>query len=168
MKLTLYDKFGDWLLNLRIVELASERNEAISKIKSMSDTLNKHLFKLYVFPISTYREHWKDEILGYSEHIIEQSWGKKHNRFENSDYFEWIFFIYFHVDGHKRSTKNKMKPILNQYATEQHLKGWTEDEFYNKCEIFYADLCPLLENGHISDGKFTELINIFDSMAKSG
>jgi hypothetical protein len=162
MKLTFIDKFGDWLLNQRIVELASERNEAISKIKSMSDTLNKHLFKLYVFQNSLDRGHWKDEILGYLEFVIDQSWGKKHARFENTDYFDWLFYLYFHLDSHKRSIKNKMKQLFNQYEKETTLVGWTEEEFYNKCERFYTNICPFIEQGVIPEDIIESLLNEFD------
>ncbi len=162
MKLTLFDKFGDWLLNLRIVELASQRNEAISKIKSISDTLNKHLFKLYVFQNSVNREHWKDEVYILSLNILKCTWGKKPNRFEAGDYYQWLHAYFFYTNGEKDNIRRMLRGTLRKYETEKVLKNWSDQEFLNLCDRFYKSITPYLEIGYFSDNYFDDLITMFD------
>lgn len=162
MKLTLIDKFGDWLLNQRIVEMASEKNEAISKIKSMSETLNEHLFILYVYQLSTSREHWKEEIYIFLRNILKYTWGKKHNRFEAEDYYQWLCEYFFYTNGEKENIRRIFKGTSKKYETEEMLNNWSDQEFLNMCERFYKSICPFLEAGNFSDDFSDDLISMFD------
>ena len=161
MKLRFIDKFGEWLLNQRIVELASERNSSILDIKHMSDPINKHLFKIYVFQKSTYREHWKSEIYSFLEKVLKSYWGKN-KRFEIDDYYKWLFIDYFFFNNQKSSKKIIYNNIINKYNCEIPLSGWSEFEFYNLCDSFYNKICVLLENGEFNDEKFEKIIEMFD------
>lgn len=152
--------FADWLLRTPLLELASERNESISKIKSYSDTLNRHLFKLYVFQKSCYRQHWEDEIYNYIYSISDINWGKKHNKFEEYQYFDWLFYDYFNKGKDRKSIKRLYKNILEKYQTEEII-NWSELEFYNLCENFYKLICPILEKGNI-DKDFDKIIKTFE------
>lgn len=164
MKLKLTDKFADWILKQRIVELASERNESISKIRNLSDTFNKHLFKLYVFQKYSSREHWKDEIYSYVTTIVTRyTWGKKRNRFESDDYYDWLFYTYFNNDDNSKiNIKRIYKTILDKYSEEKQLEGWDTEEFYNICDRFYKIICPMLETGFIDDEIIDKALEFFD------
>lgn len=162
MKNSLMNKIGEWLLNQRIVEEVSERNMAIDHIKSMSNPLNEHLFKLYIFQKSQYRTRWENEIKNFLDDISDEVWGKKENRFEEEDYFKWLFYRKFHNDDEIINIKRKFISILNQYPNETILKNWKDIEFYNVCERFYKLICPMLEIGKIKDEQFDKIIEIFE------
>ena len=53
-------RFADWCLNIPLLEMASERNEKMSKIESKNRTINEHLFKWFLqFKLaSTYENIW--------------------------------------------------------------------------------------------------------------
>lgn len=162
MKLRIIDKFADWVLEQKLFELAQQRSITINNIKSYADTLNRHLFKLYIYQDSFYREHWKDEIYNYTFTILNCKWGKDKKWFETDDYYEWLFYDYFNLNSNRINIKRIFKNTLEKYKFETELKGWNETEYYNLCERFYNLICPFLEKGYISDETFDEIIKTFD------
>ena len=55
-------EFAEWCLRIPLLEMASDRNNKISRIQSKSDTINEHLMKWYLMPDSSDRSHWLSEI----------------------------------------------------------------------------------------------------------
>lgn len=151
MKLSYLDKFADWLLNRPIVELASERNEKMIKIQEISKPLNEHLFKIYLMPDSSYEKHWKDEVDNFLNIVNDKHWGKK--KYEERDYFEWLFVNYFFESSNDyyiglKEYKGNLNRLLNniseKYPDEKKIK-WNLEEFINMCERFYTFICKELE-----------------------
>ena len=114
--LTYLDRFADWCLNnIKIFEHAQRRSDCISKIYDMSDTLNLHLIKLYLFQKSSYRNHWKDEIISYLEKISRLVWSENKKKFKSDDYFEWLFLDWIHPEN---KINRLIKKISEQYKEE--------------------------------------------------
>lgn len=156
MKLTISDKFSDWCLNQRILELASQRNESIFRIRSLKNTLNEHLFKLYVYQTSIDRNHWKNEIYSHIRTIYGFDWGKKHKRFDIEDYYQWLYLDFF-----DKLSDRYFRKILQEYDKELLIDGWTLLEFKNLCERFYNLSIPMMIKGDLDE--FDNIIdNIFD------
>lgn len=82
--------FAEWCLNLPLLEMASERNEKLSKIESKNQTINEHLFKWYLMPNSRDRNHWLAEIDDRFFEIMNLKWGKN-KRFRKDEYFNHTF-----------------------------------------------------------------------------
>lgn len=159
MKLTYLDKFGEWLLNLRIVELASERNGKKQKIQDLSDTLNFHLIKLCIFQQSSYRNHWKDEIVEYLRKINGFYWGRK--KFERDDYYEWLFVDWFYMNKIEidiKKVNRVLKKIKSQYLDEVNF-SISENEIISIIESFYQNSSVFLEQKTFDYDKVEELID---------
>jgi hypothetical protein len=148
MKLSYIDKFIDWISNTPLFELAQQRSIAIDKIEDLSETLNEHLFKLYIMQKSTYRDHWVDEIHNYLFKINNITWGKKRNKFEESDYFDWLFkyFFYDNKNQIKINLNRNLKKLLDNYPNEEKIK-WTLNEFKNISNDFHSYFSKKLESG---------------------
>ena len=140
--------FTDWALNTPIFELALQRNVAMDRIESLSKPINEHLFKLYVMQKSTYREHWIDEIDNFMTQTNDISWGKKRNKFEHDNYFEWMFVYYFYDRNFKLklNLNRYLKKILEKYPEEDKI-NWNFNEFRNMVESFYIYFSSKFENG---------------------
>lgn len=163
MKLRLIDKFADWILNQKLFELATQRSTAIDRICDISDTLNSHLFKLYVFPKSQYKSHWENEIENYIKYVSKQGWGKQRKHFEYQDYYDWLFYEFFYNKYDQRINLNRdYKNILKQYPNEQPRENWNDENFYDKCQIFYKIICVMLEREIIDWDTFDEILQEFE------
>jgi len=159
-------KFANWILNRPLLELAQQRSMVISKIGDMSDPINRHLFKLYVFQKSFNREHWVDEIYTFLDKVLDCDWSKKHLTFKESEYYDWLFYDYFHNFRNKPPTiiniDQKYRNIFSKYKNEEIIKGYSIKEFYNLCDSFYNIICPKLEKGEIDLNEYYNIISMFD------
>ena len=70
-------KFAEWCLNTPLLEMASDRNNKMSRIQSKSETINQNLFKWYLIPNSIDCNHWLNEIDDRFFEIQNLKWGKK-------------------------------------------------------------------------------------------
>ncbi len=148
MKLTLIDKFGDWLLNLRIVELAQQRSMAMDKIQSLAKPLNDTLFKMFVMRNSAYRKQWEEEIHDLLDKISDTTFGKKRAKFEEDDYMLWLFLFYFedNKNNPKPNMSHNLSNLLKKYP-EESKTNWSIEEFKNFTELFHKHFCSKLESG---------------------
>ncbi len=60
-----FNKILDALNETLLFELAFERKDVKNKIRSMSDPINEHLFKLFCFPKNIITYPLKGEILSF-------------------------------------------------------------------------------------------------------
>jgi hypothetical protein len=148
MKLNYLNKFADWVLNTPLLELSQQRSIAIDKIQDLSETLNEHLFKLYVMQKSSNRDHWIDEIHNFLYKINNITWGKKRNKFEEEDYMDWMFkyFFYDNKNQIKLNLNRNLKKLLDKYPNEEKI-NWNINEFKNISYDFHIHFSTELENG---------------------
>ena len=163
MKLSIIDRFGEFILKMPIVERASERIEKIGKIKDLSDPLNTHLIKLYLFQNSRDRMHWKDEVEGYLYKISKYSFNKN-KKFDIEDYHRWLFEDFYMED----STLNhnflniKIKKLKRQYFDEKTIENINIDEMVNLMEYFYKRICVHLQKNFNGEEIYETLDEFFD------
>lgn len=163
MKLSYLDKFADFILTIPIIERASIRAERISKIMDLSDTINEHLIKLYLFQKSRDRAHWKDEIEGWLSEIERITWDK-HKKFEAEDYYLWLYHNLFYDKNNNLKTKlieSDIKKLTRRYEKEPSIK-WKADELISILEYFWKKTSPLLQDNYDVDSIYEYLDKYFD------
>jgi hypothetical protein len=113
----------------------------------MSNQLNSHLFKIYIFPKSKYVIHWENEIENFLQDITDKTWGKKDNRFEEEDYFKWLFLRYFHdtPTGERQNIKMRYKSIFLKYPDEQPRENWSDIVFITNVKDFINSYAQCLK-----------------------
>ena len=119
-------KFAEWCLNTPLLEMASDRNNKMSKIQSKSETINEHLFKWYLMPDSRDCNHWMKEIDDRFFEIQNLKWGQK-KTFKSKEYFNFIYHYFY--------TKNDYISIDHRRINRTFLK--IEDKYSSEYQIEY-------------------------------
>lgn len=60
-----------------IYAMAISKKDAIHQLQGISDPLTEHLVKIYLFPDSSYREHWCKEIRNFLSRVPKLKNGNK-------------------------------------------------------------------------------------------
>ena len=123
--------FAEWCLELPLLEQASERNDKMSKIKSLMWQLNLHLLKIYLMPNSRDLSHWEDEVDNWLIEIQRLKWGGK--LFKQEDYYNWLCQDYI------PEIETDIKRIKKKYADEYFITHNIE-EFENMITCFYEKI----------------------------
>ena len=163
MKLSYLDRFADFILTIPIVERASIRGEKISKIMDLSDPINEHLIKLYLFQRSIDRSHWKDEIEGWLSKIERITW-HKHKKFESADYYQWLYHNLFYDKNNNvksKSIESDIKKLTRRYREEYVIKH-NIDELIYILEYFWIKITPMLEENYDTDAVYGYLDKYFE------
>ena len=104
--------FAEWCLNTPLLEMASERNEKLSRIENKNNTINEHIFKYYLMTNSIDRNHWLNEIDDRFFEIQNLKWGKN-KRFRQDEYFN-LFFTRFYIKDDLSIDYKKIERIFSK------------------------------------------------------
>lgn len=158
-------RFAEWCLNTPLLEMASDRNDKISKIQSKMDTINEHLIKYYLMPKSIDRNHWLSEINARFNEILRLKWGKK-RRFEKDDYYDWIFINYYYNDiGSIRMSaiEDTIQDIIKNYSnTKEYFIKYDINDMVIKMGELLKEICDHLELGTYTSNIFKSEIEILN------
>jgi len=165
-----YDKillrFAEWCLNTPLLEMASDRNDKISKIQSKTDTINEHLIKYYLMPKSIDRSHWQSEINSRFNEITRLTWGNKKKRFDKADYFDWLFVNYYYTDINSirmSAIEDTIKDIVKRYSTtKEYFIEYDINDMVIKIGGLLKEICEHLELGTYTSNIFNDEISILD------
>ncbi len=150
-------KFAEWCLNIPLLEMASDRNDKISKIQSKMNTINEHLIKYYLIPKSIDRNHWFTEINARFNEILRLNWGKK-RRFDKEDYYDWLFINYYYNDiGSIRMSaiEDTIQDIIKRYSTtKEYFIEYDINEMVIKIGELLKEICEYLELGTYTSSIF--------------
>jgi hypothetical protein len=117
-------KFAEWCLNIPLLEMASDRNNKMSRIQSKSETINEHLFKWYLMPNSIDCNHWLNEINDKFFEIQNLKWGKK-KTFKSDEYFNFIYHHFYtksdYISIDYRRLNREFSKIENKYEDEYQI-----------------------------------------------
>jgi hypothetical protein len=143
-------KFAEWCLNTPLLEMASDRNDKISKIQSKTNTINEHLIKYYLMPNSIDRDHWFDEINYRFNEILRLTWGKR-KRFEKEDYYDWLFINYYYndIESIRMSTiEDTIQILIKRYSTsKEYFIDYDINDMVIKIGELLKEVCDYLELG---------------------
>ena len=163
MKLSYLDRFADFILTIPIVERASIRGEKISKIMDLSDPINEHLIKLYLFQRSIDRSHWKDEIEGWLSKIERITWNKQ-KKFESGDYYQWLYQNLFYDKNNNpksKSIESDIKKLTSRYR-EEYATEYNTEELISILKYFWIKITPMLEENYDTDAVYGYLDKYFE------
>lgn len=150
--------FAEYVMMLPMFEMASNRNDAMNKVKGLSKTLNTHLFKYYLMPNDNYnREHWGKEIDNFLGDIASYKWKKKTN-FDEDEYYNWLYLDFVeNISNVKRIIRN----VVDDYKDEYHIK-YNVEEFVDMLEIFYKKISYLLSIDKYDYEELEDILKVFD------
>lgn len=154
--------FAEWCLSTPLLEMASERNDKISKIKSKSETINEHLFKFFLMPNSRDRDYWIREIDDRLFEIRNLKWGKG-KRFKSNEYFDFIYNDFYTKDMISLDMKRLNRffsRIEKQYSDEFQI-DWNLNNFIEKVGSLLKEISNLLESGDYDFDELEELMNSY-------
>ena len=152
--------FAEWCLNLPLLQMASDRNDKISKIRSKSEIINEHLFKWYLMPRSRDCDHWLREIDDRFYEIENLTWGKK-RRFYEEEYFNFIYHDFYTKDFisvYYRKLNRVFSKIEDKYSTEYH-REFEMDDFVENVGIIIKEISSLLAADNYDFDKLKEMVN---------
>lgn len=141
--------FAEWCLNTPLLEMASDRNDKISKIQSKSDTINDHLLKIYLIPNSIDRNHWISEVNSRFNEITRLTWGGKKKGFDASDYYDWIFRNYYYSDIESirmSAIEDTISGLKKRYSSEYFIE-YTINDMVPKIGELMKEICKHLQLG---------------------
>ena len=160
----LFDKFiwgfAEWFLRTPLLEMTSERNEVIRRIKSKSETINEHLFKWFLMPSSRDRDHWLGEIDDRFYEIENLKWGKK-RAFKSGEYFDFIYKEFYTKDLISLDLKRIdriFSKIELRYKSEFQIQ-WEINNFVERVGLILKEISYLLENGEYDKSELEKLVN---------
>lgn len=160
----LFDKyiwrFAEWCLNTPLLEMASERNEKMSKIESKNRTINEHLFKWFLMPNSRDRDHWMREIDDRFFEISNFKWGKN-KKFKSDEYFNLIynrFYLKDMISLDIRRINRSFNEIETRYSSEYQI-DWDIDNFIERIGPLLKEICYLLESSEYDFDELDKLMN---------
>jgi hypothetical protein len=156
-------RFAEWCLNTRLLEMASDRNDKMSKIESKCKTINEHLFKYFLMPNSIDRIHWLNELDTRFNEILDIKWNKT-KRFHSYEYFSMLYDYFFLKDKNFINYKYISKifnKIENHYENE-YRKKYDIDDFVERVGPFLKEISNLLESDDYDKDILFEKVKIFD------
>ena len=154
--------FAEWCLNLPLLQMASDRNDKISKIRSKSEIINEHLFKWYLMPKSRECNHWLREIDERFYEIENLTWSKK-KRFSAEEYFNFIYHDFYTKDfisvNYRKLNRvfSKIK-IEFKYSTEYH-REFEMDNFVENVGMVIKEISRLLAEDSYDFEALEKLVN---------
>jgi len=156
-------QFAEWCLRIPLLEMASDRNDKISKIQSSANTINEHLIKYYLMPNSIDRAHWFDEINARFNEILRLTWGKR-KRFDKEDYYDWLFINYYYNDiGSARMSaiEDTIQFIIKKYSlTNEYFIEYDINGMIVKIGELLKRICEHLESGTYTSAVFRNEMRI--------
>lgn len=155
--------FTEWCLNTPLFEMVLSRNSAWEKIENKSETINEHLFKVYLMPNSRDREHWLNEINDRFFEIQNRCLWKSNRRFYENEYFQMLYSGFYLKDSNinYRYLDHILSKIEQKYSNEYQIE-WSISDFIERSGIFIKKMSKCLEEGDYCKDELLENIKIFN------
>ena len=151
--------FAEWCLNTPLLEMASERNEKLSRIENKNNTINEHIFKYYLMTNSIDRNHWLNEIDDRFFEIQNLKWGKN-KRFRQDEYFN-LFFTRFYIKDDLSIDYKKIERIFSKieekYKSEYQI-DYSISDFVEIVGNILKEISLLIEKNEYDKSELIELM----------
>ena len=91
--MNIIEQANEYFKNVFLNEMAFSRDDALKKMKSLSEPIFEHIMKCVVYEDTTGNlDHWKEEIATYLDIINDLDLKTKTGRLKQKDYLEQVFY----------------------------------------------------------------------------
>ena len=151
--------FAEWCLNTPLLEVASERNEKLSRIENKNNTINEHIFKYYLMTNSIDRNHWLNEIDDRFFEIQNLKWGNN-ERFRQDEYFNLLFTRFYIKDDLSidyKKIERIFSKIEEKYKSEYQI-DYSINDFVEIVGNILKEISLLIEKNEYDKSELIELM----------
>ena len=124
-----------------LLELSFDAKTIIWKIRGLSDPIIAHLIKLYMFPNSTYRDHWINEVSIWLGNIADYNVKHYRRKLSEETYFKLLFEELLE-DISDATKKSKIVNTKKRYPDEKtNIEVEDFDKMRDGIRSFYKEVC---------------------------
>ena len=140
-----------------ILELSFDAKTIIWSIRGLANPILNHLFKYYMFPESSHKDHWIHELKTWFLEIAEMDVKPRRRKLSKETYFK-ILFEEFLEDISDHTKKIRINRLLEQYPNDKtNIKVEDFDAIRDKLREFFKEISLMLST-NTYDGDIKSLL----------
>ena len=156
--------FAEFCLRIPLLELASERNSQLDKIRSKSYIINEHLMKYYLMPLSRDKNHWLKEINTWLMDIQYKYTYGKDKLFRKEEYF-YNLYSRFYLKEEKhikyKYIETLFEKIKEKYSKETFIE-YNINDYIDRVGIIFEKLSKDFQEDNYDLESLKEYIKILE------
>ena len=135
-----------------ILELSFDAKTIIWSIRGLANPILNHMFKYYMFPESSHKDHWIHELETWFNDIDDMNIKPKRKKLSKETYYK-ILFDEFLEDIPEHTKRQRITRLLKQYPNDKsNVKVEDFDKIRDKFREFFKEMSMLLATNTYNGG----------------